>query len=60
MPRGSTCCCSRNDHSMRFDIEAVKRRSMENPVYYVQYGHARIASILRTARDAGVDAAADR
>ena len=42
-----------NDHTMRFDIEAVKRRSMDNPVYYVQYGHARIASILRTARDAG-------
>jgi len=43
-----------NDHTMRFDIEAVKRRSMDNPVYYVQYGHARIASILRTASDAGV------
>jgi arginyl-tRNA synthetase len=43
-----------NDHTMRFDIEAVKRRSMDNPVYYVQYGHARIASILRTARAAGV------
>ena len=43
-----------NDHTMRFDIEAVKRRSMDNPVYYVQYGHARIESILRTARDAGV------
>jgi len=43
-----------NDHTMRFDIEAVKRQSMENPVYYVQYGHARIASILRTAREAGV------
>ena len=43
-----------NDHTMRFDIEAVKRRSMDNPVFYVQYGHARIASILRTARDAGV------
>jgi arginyl-tRNA synthetase len=43
-----------NDHTMRFDIEAVKRRSMDNPVYYVQYGHARIASILRTASEAGV------
>src|SRR4029077_193258 len=43
-----------NDVTMKFDIEAVKRRSMDNPVYYVQYGHARIASILRTARDAGV------
>jgi len=43
-----------NDHTMRFDIEAVKQRSMDNPVYYVQYGHARIASILRTANEAGV------
>jgi len=43
-----------NDHTMRFDIEAVKQRSMDNPVYYVQYGHARIASILRTASEAGI------
>jgi arginyl-tRNA synthetase len=43
-----------NDHAMRFDIDAVKRQSMENPVYYVQYGHARIASILRRAEEAGI------
>jgi arginyl-tRNA synthetase len=43
-----------SDHTMRFDIDEVKRQTMENPVYYVQYGHARIASILRTAEDAGV------
>jgi arginyl-tRNA synthetase len=43
-----------NDHSMRFDIEEVARRSMENPVFYVQYGHARIASILRKAAETGV------
>jgi arginyl-tRNA synthetase len=43
-----------NDHTMRFDIEEVARRSMDNPVYYVQYGHARISSILRTAEGAGV------
>ena len=43
-----------SDHTMRFDIDEVKRQTMENPVYYVQYGHARIASILRTAQDAGV------
>jgi arginyl-tRNA synthetase len=43
-----------NDHSMRFDIEEVARRSMDNPVYYVQYGHARISSMLRTADEAGV------
>jgi len=44
-----------NDSAMKFDIDAVKRQSMENPVYYVQYGHARIASILRTAADRGVE-----
>jgi len=44
-----------NDHSMRFDIEEVARRSMDNPVYYVQYGHARISSIVRKAAEAGVE-----
>jgi arginyl-tRNA synthetase len=43
-----------NDHAMRFDIEEVARASMENPVYYVQYGHARIASLLRKAANDGV------
>ena len=43
-----------SDHTMRFDIDEVKQTSMDNPVYYVQYGHARIASILRTAEEAGV------
>lgn len=44
-----------NDVTMKFDIEAVKRQSLDNPVYYVQYGHARIASILRKARERGVE-----
>jgi arginyl-tRNA synthetase len=44
-----------NDHPMNFDIEVVKRQTMDNPVYYVQYGHARIASILRTAAARGVE-----
>ncbi len=43
-----------NDHPMNFDIEIVKQQTMQNPVYYVQYGHARIASILRKAEEAGV------
>ncbi|MEP6475978.1 MAG: arginine--tRNA ligase [Actinomycetota bacterium] len=43
-----------NDSTMSFDIEAVKRQSMDNPVYYVQYGHARLASILRRAELEGV------
>jgi arginyl-tRNA synthetase len=37
-----------------FDIELAKKQSNENPVFYVQYAHARIASILRKAADAGL------
>jgi arginyl-tRNA synthetase len=44
-----------NDAALEIDIEDMKRRSMENPVYYVQYGHARIASILRNAAERGVE-----
>jgi arginyl-tRNA synthetase len=42
--------------NMDIDIELAKRESSENPVYYVQYAHARIASILRKARDTGLTA----
>ncbi len=37
-----------------FDIELAKKQSNENPVYYVQYAHARIASILRKAAEAAL------
>lgn len=37
-----------------FDIELAKRQAPENPVYYVQYAHARIASILRVAAERGL------
>jgi arginyl-tRNA synthetase len=37
-----------------FDIELAKKQSSENPVYYVQYAHARIASILRKAGESGM------
>jgi arginyl-tRNA synthetase len=37
-----------------FDIELAKKQSSENPVYYVQYAHARIASILRRAQETGL------
>ena len=42
------------DTTLYFDIEEVKKQSLENPVYYVQYAHARIASILRHAAERGV------
>ncbi len=38
-----------------FDIDTVVRQSMDNPVYYVQYAHARIASIGRMAAERGVE-----
>jgi arginyl-tRNA synthetase len=39
-----------------FDIELAKKQSNENPVYYVQYAHARIASILRYAGEVDLSA----
>jgi arginyl-tRNA synthetase len=43
-----------------FDLELAKRQSHENPVYYVQYAHARASSILRHAADTGATADASR
>ena len=40
---------------MEFDLDLAKRQSAENPVYYVQYGHARLSSILSNAREQGID-----
>lgn len=42
------------DSPLDFDIEMVTRQTMDNPVYYVQYAHARIASVLRKAQNEGV------
>ncbi|HEX7521821.1 MAG TPA: arginine--tRNA ligase [Acidimicrobiia bacterium] len=42
------------DTAQTFDLEVVTAQSMENPVYYVQYAHARIASIGRKAAEQGV------
>jgi arginyl-tRNA synthetase len=39
------------DSQMEFDLDLAKRQSSDNPVYYVQYAHARIAGILRTAAE---------
>jgi arginyl-tRNA synthetase len=45
------------DSQMDFDLELAKKQSADNPVYYVQYAHARIASILRLAEEKGIDCA---
>jgi arginyl-tRNA synthetase len=43
----------RSDSHLDFDLEVAKRQSIENPVYYVQYAHARICSILKMAEEKG-------
>ena len=43
------------ESQMEFDIELAKEQSDKNPVYYIQYAHARIASILRLAEQRGID-----
>lgn len=43
------------DAQMDFDLELAKKQSVDNPVYYIQYAHARVASILRLAQEKGID-----
>ena len=45
------------DSPQTFDLDVVTQQSMENPVYYVQYAHARVSSIERRAAAAGVQRA---
>ena len=49
----------RADTPLDFDFAKVVEASKDNPVFYVQYAHARISSLKRKAADAGVDLAAD-
>jgi arginyl-tRNA synthetase len=41
----------RHDTPLEFDLELAKRQSMDNPVYYAQYAHARCSSLLRRAKE---------
>ena len=45
----------RADSPLDFDLELAKKEGAENPVYYVQYVHARIASIFKKAAEMGVE-----
>ncbi|WP_444452301.1 arginine--tRNA ligase [Rhodobacter capsulatus] len=45
----------KNDAPLDFDFDKVLEQSKDNPVFYVQYAHARVASVLRKARDLGID-----
>jgi arginyl-tRNA synthetase len=44
----------RSESQLDFDIDVAKRQSMDNPVFYVQYAHARAWSMARKAEDAGL------
>lgn len=44
----------RSDSQLDFDLDLAKKQSNENPVYYVQYAHARVCSINRNAEEQGI------
>lgn len=48
------------DSQLDFDLDLAKSKSNENPVYYIQYAHARICSIFRQAAESGIDMAASK
>ncbi|SOC09230.1 arginine--tRNA ligase [Rhodobacter maris] len=45
----------KNDAPLDFDFDKVLEQSKDNPVFYVQYAHARVASVLRKAAELGLD-----
>jgi arginyl-tRNA synthetase len=47
------------DSPLTLDVEQITRQASDNPVFYVQYAHARLASILRNAGDLGLAPATD-
>jgi arginyl-tRNA synthetase len=55
-----TLCRYPVDSPLTLDLDLLVRQTNDNPVYYVQYAHARIASLLRNAADLGVETDAER
>ncbi len=49
----------KNDATLDFDFDKVLEQSKDNPVFYVQYANARINSVMRKAREAGIDVSDD-
>ncbi len=47
----------KSDAQLEFDLDLAKQRTAENPVFYVQYAHARVASLFRAAAEIGLDRA---
>ena len=50
-----TMLTRKNDAPLDFDFAKVLEQSKDNPVFYVQYAHARVQSVLRRAAEAGID-----
>lgn len=47
------------DSHFDFDLELAKEQSQDNPIYYAQYAHARICSILKQAKEQGIEVSTD-
>jgi len=61
MRRGSSTSCAATTSTSTFDMQlATSRLERENPVYYIQYAHARVCSVLRQMREKGFDYDASR
>ena len=45
----------KSEQHLEFDLELAKQKTSENPVYYVQYAHARICSVARQAQERGIE-----
>ncbi len=52
--------CRKSDSHLDFDLEEVKKKSMDNPVFYVQYAHARICSVLSRAGERNMEVTRDQ
>ncbi len=48
----------KSDAQLEFDLDLAKQHTAENPVFYVQYAHARVASVFKAAEGTGLDRAA--
>ena len=59
MPRRYFLTMRSPDSHFDFDLELAKEKSQDNPIYYAQYAHARICSILKQAKEQGVEVTAD-
>ncbi len=54
MRRACSTSCAATISTLDFDLELAKSRSNDNPVYYIQYAHARVASVKRQMQERGL------